>query len=360
MFKKFLLVSFSILFSLIICEFLLRFFMPQNVGGYFMRQNENGLWIIKNNYKYYDRFNGKTYIYRSGDFNNRITHEYSSKNKKILLLGDSFTFGFRLKDKDTYVSKLQNLFPQYYFINSASPNWGLSDYTKYIENYCENFEWEKVIIFLNTDDIGRVYYSNQYWLENGQIIPGNQGKFNAWYVKYYDYPLIKILITNSHLIRFTATKIVDFSRKKINLMGEKINKDTLKDEIILYPQKILKNKSEVDKLIKKSELIIKRLKEKADSCDLDIYFIYSGWVNFRKNENNFNELNPNVNFFKSAQLIFDSYNIKFFDNSFDPEMRDVNLNRHNYIIQYDHHPNKIGSEKIFNVIKDDIEKILNY
>ena len=41
-------------------------------------------------------------------------------------------------------------------------------------------------------------------------------------------------------------------------------------------------------------------------------------------------------------------------------MRDVNLNRHNYIIQYDHHPNKIGSEKIFNVIKDDIEKILNY
>ena len=51
MFKKFLLVSFSILFSVIICEFLLRFFMPQNVGGYFMRQNENGLWIIKNKLK---------------------------------------------------------------------------------------------------------------------------------------------------------------------------------------------------------------------------------------------------------------------------------------------------------------------
>ena len=41
-------------------------------------------------------------------------------------------------------------------------------------------------------------------------------------------------------------------------------------------------------------------------------------------------------------------------------MRDVNSNRHKYIIEYDHHPNKIGSEKIFNVVKDDIETILNY
>ena len=143
-------------------------------------------------------------------------------------------------------------------------------------------------------------------------------------------------------------------------MGERIDQDPFKNEIILYPQKILKNKNEIDQLIKKSELIIKRLKQKAVSCDLDLFFIYSGWVNFRGNENNFNELNPNVHFFRIAKSIFDSYDVKFFDNSFDNEMRDVNLNRHKYIIEYDHHPNKIGSEKIFNVVKDDIETILNY
>ena len=55
MFRKLLLVSFSILLSLLFCEFLLRVFLTQNVGGYFMRQNENGLWILKNNYKYYEK-----------------------------------------------------------------------------------------------------------------------------------------------------------------------------------------------------------------------------------------------------------------------------------------------------------------
>ncbi len=325
-----------------------------------MHQNKSGLWILKNNYKYYDRFKGKTYIYKTGDFNNRITHKYSSKKEKILLLGDSFTFGYRLKDKDTYVSKLQNLFSEYYFINSASPNWGLSDYTKYIETYCKMFEMKKVIIFLNTDDIGRVHFSNQYWMENGKIIPGTQGKYNAWYIKYYDYPIIKIFLNNSHLIRFVATKLLNLSRLNINNMGKRIEKNTLKNEIDLYPRKILKNKNEVNLLLKKSELIIKRLKEKAESCDLDLYFIYSGWVNFTEYENDFNELNPNVYFFRKANLIFDLYDLKFFDNSLDPEMREVNLNRQNYIIKYDHHPNEQGSEKIFNVVKKNIKTILNY
>ena len=41
-------------------------------------------------------------------------------------------------------------------------------------------------------------------------------------------------------------------------------------------------------------------------------------------------------------------------------MEDINLNRDKYIIKDDHHPNKIGSEKIFKVVKDDIKTILNY
>ena len=34
------------------------------------------------------------------------------------------------------VERLQNEFPEYYFVNSASPNWGLSDYTRFVEDYC--------------------------------------------------------------------------------------------------------------------------------------------------------------------------------------------------------------------------------
>ena len=51
MFRKFILFSSSVFISLLICEALLRIFLPQNIGGYLMHQNKSGLWILKNNYR---------------------------------------------------------------------------------------------------------------------------------------------------------------------------------------------------------------------------------------------------------------------------------------------------------------------
>ena len=356
MIKKIVLILFSSVIAFVSCEIFIRFTFPQNIEGYFMEQNESGLWILKNNYKYYDRFKGTTYTYNTGSFRNRVTNQNIISKEQILILGDSFTFGYRLKDQETYVSKLQKEYPKYFFVNSASPNWGLSDYTRFVEDYCENFNYKKVIIFLNTDDIGRVFYSNQYWLENGNIIKGKQGKYNAWYVKYYEYPIISFLLKNSHLIRFTAKAFLQLSRLRINNLGQKITPEN--GEEILFPKKILKSQEEIDLLIDKSILIIKRLKEISEVCNLKLYFIYSGWVDFNNVSNKFNSLNPNVLFFKKADQIFKSLNIKFFDNSSNRIMEEVNLNRKKYIIKYDHHPNNLGSQKIFDVVKDDFLTIL--
>ena len=93
---------------------------------------------------------------------------------------------------------------------------------------------------------------------------------------------------------------------------------------------------------------------------MNLYFIYSGWVNFENKKKNFNTLNPNVVFLREADNFFQSLNIKFFNNTNNLIMKDVNKNRFKYIIKNDHHPNKLGSEKIFNVVKDDVETILNY
>ena len=324
-----------------------------------MEQNESGLWILKNNYKYYDHFNGQTYIYKTGQFRNRVTDKIENEKENILILGDSFTFGYRLRDNDTYVSKLQNEFNNYNFINSASPNWGLSDYSRYIEDYCETFEAKKIIIFFNTDDIGRVNLPNQYILNENSIIKGSQGKYNAWYTKYYEQPIINFFLSNSHLIRFVAKKLLDLSRLKINNMGERIS-DIEEEKKILYPLRILESKKEVNLYIKKSKLIIKRLKKNAEKCNLKFYFIYSGWVNFENKKKQFNLLNPNVVFLREAESFFNSLNIDFFNNSNNSLMKDVNSNRLKYIIENDHHPNKLGSEIIFKVVKDDVETILNY
>lgn len=359
MIKKIILILFSSFLTLICCEILVRFIYPQNLKGYYMEQNQSGLWKLKNNYKYYDRFKGKTYIYKTGSYRNRLTNPKKTNKEQVLILGDSFTFGYRLSDEYTYVERLQNEFPEYYFVNSASPNWGLSDYTRFVEDYCEDFESKKIIIFLNTDDIGRVFFSNQYWLRDGKIIKGTQGKYNAWYVKYYEYPIIGFLSKNSHLVRFTAKAILDISRLRFNNMGQKITSTTGKEKI-LFPKKVLQSKEEVSLLLKKTKLILYRLKEKTESCGLKLNFIYSGWVDFNNDLINFNVLNPNVLFFKNSNEIFKTLNIKFYNNSSHQIMKDVNLNRIKYIIQDDHHPNKLGSKRIFEVVKDDIATILEY
>ncbi len=359
MVKKISLIFFSLLISIIFCEILVRSFYPQNMKGYYLEQNESGLWKLKKNYKYYDHFRGETFVYKTGPLRNRVTDTVQNNKEKILILGDSFTFGYRLHDKDTYVSKLQNRFEDYHFINSASPNWGLSDYSRYIEDYCETFESKKIIIFINTDDIGRVNKSNQYFLEDNIIIRGKQLKYYAWYTKYYEQPIINLILSHSHLIRFVAKRLLDLSRLIINHQGKKISKNTNELEIF-YPLRILKTEKEVNFYIKKSKMIIKRLKKNAEICNLNLYFIYSGWVNFENENKNFTTLNPNLVFFREADNFFKSLNIKFFNNTNDLIMEDVNINRFKYIIKNDHHPNKLGSEKIFNAVKDDVETILNY
>ena len=82
MIKKIILILFSSFLTLICCEILVRFIYPQNLKGYYMEQNQSGLWKLKNNYKYYDRFKGKTYIYKTGSYRNRLTNPKKKiKNK---------------------------------------------------------------------------------------------------------------------------------------------------------------------------------------------------------------------------------------------------------------------------------------
>ena len=125
--KKLFLILVSIIFSLLLVETLVRLFYPQSLAdNWTENENEFGLTVNKNNYLFKNhRVKQHLATYKFGSYRNRITIQNDNFENlpKILILGDSFTFGYRLNDQDTYISKLQNLFQDYYFINSASPNW---------------------------------------------------------------------------------------------------------------------------------------------------------------------------------------------------------------------------------------------
>ena len=135
----------------------------------------------------------------------------------ILVLGDSFTFGWLLPWKKTYVHHLQVLADEsfrnkkYQFLNGGTGGWGTADYLAFLEEHGAEIAPTYVLIFLNTDDIGRAIKRNIYRLtddhslqltENFHPLPNTALKkflYNTWLFKH------SLLI---HLIRYQISQLL--------------------------------------------------------------------------------------------------------------------------------------------------------
>ena len=100
-----------------------------------------------------------------------------SNVKSILVLGDSFTFGWLLSWDNTYVHKLQVKMDQtvgknkYQFLNAATPAWGTLDQLLYLEEFGERISPAVVLVFINTDDIGRSIRRDIYKIPEFDLLP---------------------------------------------------------------------------------------------------------------------------------------------------------------------------------------------
>lgn len=152
--------------------------------------------------------------------------------KPILVLGDSFTFGMLLPWEHTYLYQLQQKIDatfgknRYQLLNAATGGWGTADYLNYLEEFGSLTAPEIVIIFLNTDDIGRSITRDIYTLaaapslelkNNFHLLPQDtvQDKlYNSW------------LVRHSVLIHFLHYETAVFLRKRFHFHTdptEKIN-----------------------------------------------------------------------------------------------------------------------------------------
>ena len=91
--KNFFLFIFSIIVVVLILEVLLIFFYPQNLDGWMKTRDKTGLDVLRKNSYFYHRDFGRNIKYKFGNYHDRKTSE-ANKENKILLLGDSFPFGW--------------------------------------------------------------------------------------------------------------------------------------------------------------------------------------------------------------------------------------------------------------------------
>ncbi len=255
----------------------------------------------------------------------------------ILVLGDSFTFGWMIRDEDSYVAKLQDVFPGWHFINAAAGGWGTADYARYVENYCNDINPQKIIVFQNSDDVGRAMRSSLYKLDSqGKIIPLVKPpvRLKRLVNTFSGY---QWLLENSHLLQLVRNVYVFKAHgTRTSSMASGAEKRTPDGPISRSM-----DTAELEYAAKLATQLFARLKEYADSCGSELIVINLGWIPI--NDKLVNS-EPTAHFVSKARRIFPSLNIDYDDLT--PYLSLVHREKDRYIIPDDGHPNELGAMAI--------------
>ena len=167
-----LLICLSIIIGFVLCEIILRLFLPQQEAMKWFISDANYGYLLKKNYS-------QQYHYLGFDFVmdvriNSVGHRYQEYSrsdinnpdvKNVLLIGDSFTFGHGINMEDHFGVLLEEMLNQdgrYVIINTGVGGWGTLQATSYARDNFSEFKPDIVIYtFCGNDPLGDVYFMNK-------------------------------------------------------------------------------------------------------------------------------------------------------------------------------------------------------
>jgi GDSL-like Lipase/Acylhydrolase family len=206
-----LLVFVSICVALLLCEVLLRVALPQDLSGSWGEYTKEGLLANKNSGTAFHQLGARRVEYHFApphlrDLDSDLPAA-RRPSQQVLVVGDSFTFGWLLSDRNTYVRRLEdyvnatrpNGTPRFRFLDAAMAGWGAADYTVYLRDYLPHVRPEYVLVFVNTDDIGRALRSPLVSLQAGRLMfrKGPPHRFKAL---INGLPLYNFLVEHSQVV----------------------------------------------------------------------------------------------------------------------------------------------------------------
>ena len=331
MLKKNLLVLSSLIITFILIEFFLIFFFPQNLTGSFRTYGKNGLLLnVKNKTVPVYHLGRKITDYEFGEFHNR-KYKLKKVKDKILILGDSFTFGWLLKNEDTFVYKLNENIANFSFINAAAGGWGTSDQLRYLMDYCNTIKPKYVIVFLNAFDYERSQVSNLFKIKNDKIIEGSN-----------NISPLKKKLEKSKIYNFSIKNIHTFNILKEFYLTGKIslrNNVTILDN---YRPSFFYNDIAG---IAKHQFFYKKLflkfKEEVKICNSKMIIVNLGWYDYNKPSTD------KKRFFKE-HIDFFNKNFNFLD--LNNDLTEIHNNYSKYHLKGDMHPNKLANKYLYKAI----------
>ena len=251
-------------------EISLRLFLPFPLNGSWRVQDQNGL-LLNKKYKDQTKYIVNDKIIRAnytfGEFNNRVYKKLGDKKNKpkVLVLGDSFTFGWLLNDQETFIYELADHYKNFEFINVAAGGWGTSDYLSYIENYCKTIKPDIILLFLNHTDHERAVNSNLYLLNDKMKLEKGKNKISKSKNVVNSLFFYEFMIENSHLFQ---------------LLRSLSNLKSINKQLSIRQTKSTQSKNasnNISKNIIQIKKIYQKIDTQIDKCGSDYLFIDLGW-----------------------------------------------------------------------------------
>ena len=337
-----LLVLASVLIGFLLSELIVSSFFPQDLSGSWRIELDSGLIVNKSEGTSNDQLDERIVTYSFGEYHHRKTEKQGRLKKetpKLLVLGDSFTFGDLLPDGKTYADRLQDHYlHKYEIINASAGGWGTADYAKYIEIFCDKIKPKQIFIYLNFGDIDRSTQSSLYRLnDEDQIESTKARKKNKIKTLLNKFPHYEFLLHNSHFFQLLRKAFLHFfivgSRGDIKLSGD------------------------VDSSLILGKKLFLKIKNDAKQCGAELKVFNIAWEGYIsipyfdwEGKILQSEMGYHTKHFlneANKERFFPRNGIKFFDLANTKAMKEVIANSGKFIIPRDMHPNELGAERIF-------------
>lgn len=334
----------SLSLSLIVAEVFVRSFYPQDLSGSWSTVDDFGLVKNKSEGRSSQSYGDRKAEYAFETFGIRSSfNPKHSTSSKVLVLGDSYTFGWLLNVNDTYINLLAKANDHMVFLNAAAGGWGASDYTAYAETYCTRINPDIILVVMNADDISRMLWSSLYTYDpdlkvvtRSEYQPTQKHRLKILINKF---PLYNFLLEKSHLLQFVRS--VTFG----HLIPEPKEDDANpKETVSTFGLWEVEN---IDYSNQFSASLFQYLNNISAQCGSKLRIVYTG-VQKKNNLGTY----PTLEFIEYAKDIdfFNKLEIQFVDLSDTSYMVEYRGNLSKYTIKNDNHPNESGAKLLFEAI----------
>lgn len=349
--KNLLLVLISTVFSLVLAEFASRVIAPQDLSSSWGVKDRNGLTLNKSSGSAIQRHHGREALYHFATPGLRIfpslPRQTTDESESVLVVGDSFTFGWLLDDEDTYVYQLAAHYSDIVFYNAAVGGWGAADYLLYIREYCRSLTPNAVLVIMNADDIGRLIASNHFSYD----VASKDARRNDYVRSSKDrlksflnaLPFYNWMLNNSNLVQLVRSAYLSAGRED--------DAQAKGNEIRFFG--IHESNLSSEEIYEYSYSIFGLISQEISNCGSVAKLVYTGIVDETTREN------PTITFLEMAKdrESFAKLGFDFVDLTHSREMKLFREETARFIIPFDGHPNEDGAKLLFNAIKS--SEILN-